>query len=125
MHILPDFRSGGSIKYAPISVEDAAQFIAEATAQRRCRGQTYTLCAERPCTAVEMARALRRSVRPLFAVPVPVMILRAAAAFHLPVPFKRDQLDRLVVPKVYSDTAARRDYDFRAHPFLDYLAAGQ
>jgi len=125
MHILPDFRSRGSIKYAPISIEDAAQFIAEATVQRRCTGQTYTLCAERPCTAVEMARALRRSVRPLFAVPVPVMMLRAAAAFHLPVPFKRDQLDRLVVQKVYSDTAARRDYDFRAHPFLDYLAAEQ
>jgi Predicted nucleoside-diphosphate-sugar epimerases len=125
MHILLDFRSGGSIKYAPISLEDAAQFIAEATAQRRCTGQTYTLCAERPCTAVEMARALRRSVRPLFAVPVPVMMLRAGAACHLPVPFKRDQLDRLVVPKVYSDTAARRDYDFRAHPFLDYLAAEQ
>ena len=58
-------------------------------------------------------------------MPVPVMMLRAGAACHLPVPFKRDQLDRLVVPKVYSDTAARRDYDFRAHPFLDYLAAEQ
>jgi NADH dehydrogenase len=122
MHILPDFRSGGSIKYAPISLEEAAQFIAEATVQRRCKGQTYTLCAERPCTAVEMARALRRSVRPLFAVPVPVMLLRAAAALHLPVPFRRDQVDRLVLPKVYSNTAARRDYDFRARPFLDYLA---
>ena len=122
MHILPDFRSGGSIKYAPISLEEAAQFIAEATVQRRCQGQTYTLCAERPCTAVEMARALRRSVRPLFAVPVPVMLLRAAAALHLPVPFRRDQVDRLVLPKVYSNTAARRDYDFRARPFLDYLA---
>jgi nucleoside-diphosphate-sugar epimerase len=125
MHILPDFRSGGSIQYAPISLEEAAQFIAEATVQRRCTGQTYTLCAERPCTAVEMARALRRSVRPLFAVPVPVRLLRAAAALHLPVPFKRDQVDRLELPKVYSNTAARRDYDFRAHPFLDYLAAEQ
>jgi nucleoside-diphosphate-sugar epimerase len=125
MHLLPDFRSGGSIQYAPISLEEAAQFIAEATVQRRCTGQTYTLCAERPCTAVEMARALRRSVRPLFAVPVPVRLLRAAAALHLPVPFKRDQVDRLELPKVYSNTAARRDYDFRAHPFLDYLAAEQ
>jgi len=123
MHILPDFRSGSSIKYAPISLEEAAQFIAEATVQRRCIGQTYTLCAERSCTAVEMARALRRSVRPLFAVPVPVMLLRAAAGLHLPVPFRRDQVDRLVLPKMYSNTAARRDYGFRARPFLDYLAA--
>jgi hypothetical protein len=53
------------------------------------------------------------------------MLLRAAAALHLPVPFKRDQVDRLVLPKVYSNTAARRDYDFSARPFLDYLAAEQ
>jgi nucleoside-diphosphate-sugar epimerase len=125
MHMLPDFRCGGSIKYAPISLEEAAQFIVEATVQRRCTGQTYTLCAERPCTASEMARVLRRSVRPLFVVPVPVMLLRLAAALRSPVPFKRDQVDRLVLPKVYSSTAARRDYDFRARPFLDYLAAEQ
>jgi nucleoside-diphosphate-sugar epimerase len=124
-HILPDFRSGGSIKYAPISLDEAAQFIAEATLQRRYTGQIYTICAERPCTAVEMARALRSSVRPLLAVPVPVTLLRAAAALRLPVTFKRDQVDRLVLRKECCNTAARRDYGFRARPFLDYLAAGR
>ena len=122
-HILPDFRCGGSIKYAPISLDEAAQFIADATVQRRRSGQTYTLRAERSCTAPEMARALRSSVRPLFAVPVPVLLLRAAAALRLPVPFKRDQVDRLVLPKASSNMAARRDYGFEARSFLDYLAA--
>jgi uncharacterized protein YbjT (DUF2867 family) len=121
-HILPDFRCGGSIKYAPISLDEAAQFIADATVQRRRSGQTYTLCAERSCTAPEMARALRSSVRPLLAVPVPVMLLRAVAALRLPVPFTRDQVDRLVLRKECCNTAARRDYGFRARPFLDYLA---
>lgn len=122
-HILPDFRCGGSIKYAPISLDEAAQFIADATVQRRRSGQTYTLRAERSCTAPEMARAIRSSVRPLFAVPVPVILLRAAAALRLPVPFKRDQVDRLVLPKASSNMAARRDYGFQARSFLDYLAA--
>jgi uncharacterized protein YbjT (DUF2867 family) len=122
-HILPDFRCGGSIKYAPISLDEAAQFIANATLQRRRSGQTYTLCAERSYNASEIAQALRSSVRPLFAVPVPVMLLRAAAALRLPVPFKRDQIDRLVLPKASSDMAARRDYGFEARSFLDYLAA--
>ena len=66
VHILPDFRYGGSIKYAPISTEEAAHFIAEATIYRRQKGRTYTLSADRLCTAPEMARALRSSVRPLF-----------------------------------------------------------
>jgi hypothetical protein len=57
-------------------------------------------------------------------VPLPVTLLRAAAALRLFVPFKRDQVDRLVLPKVYSGTVACRDYEFQARPFLDYLAEG-
>ena len=121
VRILPDFRYGGSIKYAPISTQEAADFIAEAAIYRRETGQTYTLCADRSCTAPEMARALRSSVRPLFVIPVPMMMLRAAKALRLPMPFKRDQIDRLVLPKTYDSTLARRDYDFQPQSFLDYL----
>ena len=121
VRILPDFRYGGSIKYAPVSTQEAAHFIAEATIYRRQTGQTYTLCADRLCTAPEMARALRSFVRPLFVIPVPIMMLRAAKALRLPLPFKRDQIDRLVLPKAYDSTLARRDYDFQPQSFIDYL----
>jgi len=121
VRILPDFRYGGSIKYAPISMQDTAHFIAKATIYRRQTGQTYTLCADRLCSAPEMAQALRSSVRPLFVIPVPIMILRAAKALRLPMPFKRDQIDRLVLPKAYDSTLARRDYDFQPQSFIDYL----
>ena len=121
-HIVPDFRWHGPIKYAPISVEEAAQFIADTTIHRHSTNQTYSLCAEQSCTAAEIAQALRSSVRPLFVVPVPVILLQAAKALRLPVPFKRDQIDRLLLPKVYDSTAARRDYNFRPRPFLRYLA---
>jgi uncharacterized protein YbjT (DUF2867 family) len=121
VRILPDFRYGGSIKYAPISTQEAAHFIAEATICRRQTGQTYILCADRLCTAPEMAQALRSSVRPLFVIPVPIMMLRAANALRLPMPFKRDQIDRLVLPKAYDSTLARRDYDFQPQCFIDYL----
>jgi nucleoside-diphosphate-sugar epimerase len=124
IHILPDFRWRGSITYAPISVDEAAQFIAEVTMDYRSTGETYTVCADRPCTALEMAEALRGSVRPLFVVPVPIMVLRAANALRLPVPFKRDQIDRLVLPKIYDITRARRDYNFDPCSFVDYLAHG-
>ncbi len=121
VRILPDLRYGGSIKYAPISTQEAAHFIAEATICRRHTGQTYTLCADHLYTAPEIARALRSSVRPLFVVPVPVMMLRAAKQLRLPLPFKRDQIDRLVLPKAYDNVLARRDYDFQPQSFLDYL----
>jgi nucleoside-diphosphate-sugar epimerase len=125
VRILPDFRHGGSIRYAPISVHEAAQFIAEATIRRRHNGRTYTLCAERSCAATEMAQALRKSVRPLFVLPVPVVMLRGAKALRLPLPFKRDQIDRLVLAKTYNNASARRDYDFHPRSFLDYLAQGE
>jgi len=121
VRILPDFRYGGSIKYAPISMQEAAHFIAEATICRRQTGQTYTLCADRLFSAPEMAQALRSSVRPLFVIPMPIMMLRAAKALRLPMPFKRDQIDRLVLPKTYDSTLARRDYDFQPQSFIDYL----
>ena len=121
VHVLPDFRHGVSIEYAPISIHEAAQFIAEATIHRRHNGQTYILCAERSCSAADMAEALRTSVRPLFVVPVPVVMLRAAKALRLPLPFKRDQIDRLTLPKRYNNALAHRDYGFHPRSFLDYL----
>jgi nucleoside-diphosphate-sugar epimerase len=121
VRILLDFRHGGSIKYAPISAPEAGCFIAEATIYRRYTGQTYTLCADHSYAAPEIARALRSSVRPLFVMPVPVGMLRAAKAFRLPLPFKRDQIDRLVLPKTYDNVLARHDYDFAPRSFLDYL----
>ena len=125
VRILPDFRYGGSIKYAPISAQEAADFIAEAAIYRRETGKTYTLCADVLCTAPEMARALRSSVRPLFVIPVPITMLRAAKALRLPMPFKHDQIDRLVLPKTYDSTLARRDYDFQAQSFIDYLTKSE
>jgi nucleoside-diphosphate-sugar epimerase len=125
VHILPDFRQGGSIEYAPISAQEAACFIAETTVYRRYTGQTYTLCADHSCVAAEMARALRNSVRPLFVVPVPITMLRLVKALGLPVPLKRDQIDRLVLPKTYDNAQARRDYGFRPRSFLDYLTESE
>ena len=123
-HILADFRHGGSIEYAPISAQEAAHFIAEATVYRRYTGETYTLCADHSCVAPEMARALRNSVRPLFVMPVPIMMLRLAKAVGLPLPFRRDQIDRLVLPKTYDNALARRDYSFQPRSFLGYLTEG-
>ena len=125
VHILPDFRHGGSIEYAPISAQEAACFIAEATIYRRYTGQTYTLCADHSCVASEMARAIRNSVRPLFVVPVPITMLRLAKVLGLPLPFKRDQIDRLVLPKTYDNAQARRDYGFQPRSFLDYLTESE
>jgi hypothetical protein len=53
------------------------------------------------------------------------MMLRTAKTLWLPVPFKRDQIDRLVLSKVYNSVSPRRDYNFRARPFLRYLAEGE
>jgi nucleoside-diphosphate-sugar epimerase len=123
--ILPDFRNGGSIEYSPISVQEAASFVADVTIYRRHADQTYTLCGDHSCVAPDMARALRKFVRPLFVVPVPITMLRVARALGLPLPFKPDQIDRLVLSKTYDNGLARRDYGFQSRSFLDYLVEGE
>jgi hypothetical protein len=52
-------------------------------------------------------------------------MLRLAKTVGLPLPFRRDQIDRLVLSKAYDNARARRDYDFRPRSFLDYLTEGE
>ncbi|MEI6561064.1 MAG: sugar nucleotide-binding protein [Verrucomicrobiota bacterium] len=121
-HVVVDFRHRGPVGYSPVSLDETVDFIVKATRQSRFPRETYTLCNDRKYTATEIAGALRSLVRPLAVVPVPVKLLMAAVRLHLPVPFKQDQLDRLVVPKTLDNSAAKRDYGFQPRSFLDYLA---
>jgi len=121
-HLLPDFRHHGPVAYAPVSLEEVADFIA-AVALHPVRTQgNYVLCADCLYTAADLRAALCGSIRPLVMVPVPVPILRAIARLPLTLPFKPDQLDRLVVCKDYDNSMARRDYGFQPKSFLEYLA---
>jgi len=120
--LLIDFRNPTSVRYAPIALDEAAEFVTKIVLQPAWARRNYTLCADHSCTALDMARALRYSVRPVCVVPVPVFPLRIIAKLPLPLPFKLDQLDRLVVLKNYDNSAARQDYGFRPKSFLDYLA---
>src|SRR5437899_8152520 len=48
VHILPDFRHGGSIEYAPVSVRETAYFIATTSSRHSRSSQGATLSARRP-----------------------------------------------------------------------------
>ena len=121
-HVMMDFRYRGSVGYSPVSLDETVDFIVKATRQSKSPSATYTLCNDRKYTAAEIAGVLRSFVRPLAVVPVPVKLLMAAVRLHVPVPFKQDQLDRLVVPKTLDNSAAKSDYGFQPQSFLDYLA---
>ena len=69
-----------------------------------------------------MAATLRKSIRPLAVVPVPVRLLQGAARLRIPMPFKLDQLDRLTIPKTLDNFSAKRDFGFHPRSFLSYLA---
>jgi len=53
------------------------------------------------------------------------MMLRAVKALGLPVPFTRDQINRLVPPKSIRQRAGTLDYDFQPQCFLDYLTQSE
>ena len=122
-HLMVDFRSDGPVGYSPVSLDETVEFIVKATRRPVSTRVTYTLCNDEKYTGAQIARALGNSVQPLAVIPVPVKLLRLATRLHLPVPFKRDQLDRLVVPKTLDNSSAKRDHGFQPRSFLDYLAS--
>jgi nucleoside-diphosphate-sugar epimerase len=121
--IMVDFRDNGPVRYAPVSAERVTQFLLDVVNRFVRSRAVYTLCAEQPCTAPDMANALRRAGMRVRCVPVPIGLLRAAVRCRLPVPFNPDQLDRLVVAKGYDIRPARQDYGFEPGDFLRDLAA--
>jgi uncharacterized protein YbjT (DUF2867 family) len=121
--IVPDFRDPDPVRYAPVSAAGVTRFLLEVANRFTTPRAVYALCADRPCTAADMAAALGRAGLRVGCVPVPVRLLRAAVRWRLPVPFEPDQLDRLVAPRVYDNRAARRDYGFEPGDFLEDLAA--
>ena len=123
LQVLVDFRGPAPVRYSPISLEEAAQAIARAVLYPVRERETYVLCNNRTWTAREMAPALREVVRPLLVLPIPLGLLLRLTDAGLPMPFQRDQIDRLLLEKDWDNAAACRDFGFRPRPFTEHLAA--
>lgn len=122
-HVMVDFRHNGRpVRYSPVSLDETAECIVKAAASPVPSREPYALCNDLSWTAAEMAAALRKSIRPLAVMPVPVGLLQGAARLRIPLPFKRDQLDRLLIPKARDNSSAKSDFGFRPRSFLDHLA---
>lgn len=121
--VVLDFRQhGAAASYAPISAEEAAEFLAKAVMHPRRDKAVYTLCAERSWTANDICRELVRFRRCRhFVLPIPIRWLEVLLKMRIPMPFKRDQLARLNVSKSNDLSAARMDYGFNPRPFTEYI----
>jgi len=117
-----DFRLLGSVAYAPISADEVAEFLVKAAVQPRRDKAVYTLCAERSWTVDDICCVLTRfrGCRH-FILPIPIRLLEVLMKMRIPMPFKRDQLARLIVSKSYDLSAARMDYGFNPRPFTEYI----
>ncbi|MGH7740551.1 MAG: sugar nucleotide-binding protein [Candidatus Eiseniibacteriota bacterium] len=120
--LLPDFRSHGPVRYAPVSCASVTQFLMALVGGFARSGAVYTLCAQAQCTATDIAQALRSGGHPVMLVPVPIGALRFVARLRLPIPLVEDQLDRLVAPKEYDPASAIHDYGFEPGDFLREIA---
>lgn len=121
--ILIDFRAHREIAYSPVSCDELGRFVADVVrGDLSHAAKTYTLCNSRSYTARDIQVAIQRGLRtPIIRVPVPVRVLKAAARARLPLPFARDQIDRLVMDKPADNRSAREDYAFAPRCFLEYL----
>ena len=120
--VLMDFRWRPEITYSPISIEEVASFVANAVCNPLRESKVYTLCNDDSYTAQAILVSLRKGLgRPILRFPVPIQGLQILQTLHLPLPFKPDQLARLVMPKANDNSLAKQDYSFSPVSFLDYL----
>jgi nucleoside-diphosphate-sugar epimerase len=120
--VVLDFRRHGSASYAPISAREVAEFLVKVVLQPSRDKALYTLCAERSWTATAICRELTRFRRCRhFVLPIPIRWLQVLLKLQVPMPFKRDQVARLIVPKSTDLSATRMDYGFNPRPFTEYI----
>lgn len=120
--VLIDLHRSPPITYSPVSHDELAELIARAVTAEYIGDRIYTACNDRDYDAEEIRCALSSGLeRRVFKLVVPVSLLRGLQRLGLPLPFKRDQLARLSMPKSSDNSTARADFDFRPECFLDVL----
>ena len=86
------------------------------------KNQIYTICNNNVYTIHDIQVALEKALgKKLFRIPVPIAFLKILCKFGVPVPFKRDQLDRLIMEKSYDNSLANNDFSFDPISFVEYL----
>ncbi len=125
--VLVDFRWQPEIRYSPVSCDELGRFIAGVVANAAASdlahaAKTYTVCNNRSYTARDIQAAMARGLgRRIVRLPVPIGLLRALEPLPIPLPFARDQIDRLIMVKPDDNGPARQDYAFSPRCFLEYL----
>ena len=96
-NLLIDFKWSPNVNYSPISIEELVQFMTEMILLGEVKNQIYTICNNKVYTIHDIQIALEKALgKKLFRVPIPIAFLKILCKFGVPVPFKRDQLDRLI-----------------------------
>lgn len=120
--VVLDFHQHGAAVYAPISADEVAEFLVKVAVHPRRDKAVYTLCAERSWTANDICRELIRFRRCRhFVLPIQIRWLEVLLKMRMPMPFKHDQIARLIVSKSNDLSAARIDYGFKPRPFTEYI----
>ncbi|SVA34340.1 uncharacterized protein METZ01_LOCUS87194 [marine metagenome] len=120
--ILVDFKWSPKVNYSPISIDELAQFITEMVLLGKVKDQIYTICNNKVYTIHDIQVAIEKALgKKLFRIPVPIAFLKILCKFGVPVPFKQDQLDRLIMEKSYDNSQANNDFSFNPISFVDYL----
>ena len=121
-NLLIDFKWSPKVNYSPISIEELAHFMTEMILLGEVKNQIYTICNNKVYTIHDIQIALEKALgKKLFRVPVPIAFLKILCKFGIPVPFKRDQLDRLIMEKSYDNNLANNDFSFDPISFVEYL----
>ena len=120
--VVIDFRWHGPVTYSPISVQEFSDLL-ERMVRREVRERAvYEVCNQSEYRAEDIRRTLLAAGRaPCFLWPVPVRLLKFLQALRMPLPFKKDQLARLVMKKSNDASLVRSDYAFAPQDYLAFV----
>jgi NADH dehydrogenase len=122
MRILIDFKWYSEITYSPISVQELVDFMVAVVWKKKHGNRIYTLCNNESYTAQQIAESLEaRNFGHIYRFPISLKLILFLLKLHMPVPFKRDQIARLVMAKTTDNKLAREDYGFNPASFLDVI----
>ncbi len=122
MRMIVDFKFQPEITYSPISIHELVLFIASVIQRDQPKNNVYTLCNDESYTARQIAAALQeRYNRRIYRISIPLELIRFLFKLHVPLPFKKDQVDRLIMKKSTDNRTAKEDFGFHPVPFLDFI----
>jgi nucleoside-diphosphate-sugar epimerase len=124
--LLIDFQWNPPVTYSPVSLDELANITVQIIRNFQNEQAIYTVCNDESYTSKDIQTALSDYLKKtIFRLPVPVKALQQLQKLRAPLPFKPDQLQRLIMNKSSDNSLVKEKYGFQPLSFTKAIRAGK